>query len=135
VESRRSCELEFAVHSHFWRALGESKRAAQSITWCYAGVMLFSFYLVIRLLTLISPGLATDAARIDTMTSISAIAFLLIWYFTSARAQVRYVKDRYGASYVRRAWMKPLLIAIACNLGYRTVFFLIGFFCAAVRGS
>src|SRR5207249_10323860 len=47
-----------------------------------------------------------------------ALVYLLIWYFAAGRPQARYVKERLGTDYPRKAWGKPLLVAIALFLAY-----------------
>lgn len=41
-----------------------------------------------------------------------------MWYFAAGRAQVKYVKERFGKSYPRRRWRKPLVIAVGVLVGY-----------------
>lgn len=60
----------------------------------------------------------------SVMRSIS-IAMLLIWYYTEARSQVRYVRETLGNNYIKKGLGRPLLIGLAAIVVYFTVGFLI----------
>jgi|GEM_PF-3695500 len=45
------------------------------------------------------------------------ILFLALWYFSAARPQARYVKERWGKDYPRRSITKAVLIALAAIWG------------------
>ena len=108
------------LHMLNWRALGEEQKAATARVWVTIGVALVPVYIAL--------GLASyygwQAA--DALSRALAIGFLLAWYFSSAKAQARYVKDQFGKDYPRKPWGKPLLIAVAVMLAYFLVSFMAG---------
>ena len=46
--------------------------------------------------------------------AIRAVGFslLICWYFLSVRPQVAYIKERFGTTYPRKGWGKPLLFGV-----------------------
>ena len=45
----------------------------------------------------------------DRVARVPSIIFLIAWYFSSAKGQVKYLKEN-SISYVKKAWGKPLLL-------------------------
>ena len=90
------------LHMLNWRALGESGKAAAARVWFAIGLVLPVVYAV-------------------TGLGIVALLYLLLWYFVSARGQAKYVKSRFGDSYPRRSWGKPLMIGLVLAVGYGVV--------------
>jgi len=90
------------LHMLNWRALGELQREATARLWFIAALCMLALYLVL------------------------GFGFLLVWYFSAARGQAKFVKEKLGKSYQRKGWPKPLLIALAAFAGYILVAFLIG---------
>lgn len=107
------------LHMLNWRELGEEEKAATAKGWFIASLALLAFYLV----------LAVMAPRFDP--TFIGLGYLLAWYFGAARGQASYVKEKYRADYPRRAWGKPLLIALAAIVGYFLVALIIGMIGAA----
>jgi hypothetical protein len=93
------------LHMRNWQALGEPGKAATSKTWLIATLAL------LLLLSLVSV-LAPDSKVLGGASRSANLILLLAWYFGSGRAQARYVKERFGTSYPRKGWSKPLLIAL-----------------------
>jgi len=93
------------LHMKNWEALGEPVKAAAAKRW-----------FVITLVALV--GLVCANVVFPTSKLVAAsirpvgLVLLLAWYFGSARAQVAYVKTKFGKSYPRRGWLKPLAIAV-----------------------
>jgi hypothetical protein len=83
------------LHAKNWAALGEKARANQSMAWVYVGgaVLLTAMFL------------SEKAGRAI------GIGYLFGWYFSSAKSQTKYVKDKLGSAYVKKGWFKPLGIA------------------------
>ena len=52
--------------------------------------------------------------------------FLLVWYFSSGRAQGKYVKEKFGKTYAKKPWGKALLIGVGAIVGYFIVAVVIG---------
>ncbi|HTT37255.1 MAG TPA: DUF4339 domain-containing protein [Burkholderiales bacterium] len=84
------------VHAKNWAALGDESRAKQSMYWVYGGI-------VALLAAVLLPYGATHSV---------GIGYLLAWYFASGKAQVGYVRERFGTGYERKKWGRPLGLAL-----------------------
>lgn len=93
-----------------WQALGEPERAASSRNWAVIG---FVFMLLVVLATVF----LAESRSADALIRAFALAFLLSWYFSAAKHQVRFVENRFGKTYPRRPWKIPLLLGLAGTLG------------------
>lgn len=96
------------LHRLNWIALGEESRARNSTLWLIAAVVM------------------TVAGLF--LGSLPPFLFLIVWYYAAARGQARYVKERYGTDYPRRAWLPPLAIALGVVVLVIFIFGLIRFF-------
>lgn len=98
------------LHMKNWEALGEQDKAASSKVW-------FGISVFLMLSTLF---LSPHAPKLYALSQISLFVLLLVWYFASAKAQMRYVKERFGDNYPRKGWLKPIGLALisifACSL-------------------
>jgi hypothetical protein len=92
------------LHAKNWEALNEPEAAKKSMLWVYAG---FVFLLVILFLP-------------DDAGSLPGLIFILAWYFTSAKKQVKYIKEK-SIEYQKKSWGKPLLAGVAGILLYLCV--------------
>jgi uncharacterized protein (DUF302 family) len=99
------------LHMKNWQALGEPTRASAARVWVIAIVISM---IALPLLMLLAPGPTDMAGR----SNLFEFAVLVSWYITSGRPQIRYVRQRFGRTYPRRGWGKPLLIAFAAVIGY-----------------
>jgi hypothetical protein len=88
-----------------WTSLGQKDKARKSMIWVYAGI-------VILLIAMFQQG---------TIGSSIVVVFLLIWYFSSAKGQAKYVKAELNDKYERKGWLKPIIIAVI-SLGILIVF-------------
>jgi hypothetical protein len=95
------------IHAQNWMTLNEPQRARSAKAWFYGSLGILGMSLPLHLV-----GVAEQAGRG------LGILYLLIWYFAAGRPQARYVKGKYGKDYPRRAWGKPLLIAMASVVAY-----------------
>lgn len=50
----------------------------------------------------------------DKVGNSIGIGYLFGWYFSSAKSQVKYVKEQLGGQYEKRKWGKPFGIAAVC---------------------
>jgi hypothetical protein len=107
------------LHMLNWRALGELQREATARLWFIAALCMLALYLVLGLVL-------ADFRGVEGVTRALGFGFLLVWYFSAARGQAKFVKEKFGKSYPRKGWAKPLLIALAALAGYILVAFLIG---------
>ena len=98
------------LHMKNWQALGEPKRAASAKIWVIIScVLLLGFALV--------SAFFPDEKEIGLSYQGLFLILLFSWYFGSARAQAKFVKERFGESYTRKGWGKPILIGFGFMLG------------------
>ena len=102
-----------------WRALGESEKAASAQNWFYVGLGMLVVYVLMGLF--ISDPKAADGAARGL-----GFLFLLVWYFSSGRAQGKYVKEKFGKTYAKKPWGKALLIGVGAIVGYFVLAVVIG---------
>ncbi|MDH3320209.1 MAG: hypothetical protein OEO84_11045 [Betaproteobacteria bacterium] len=107
------------LHVLNWRALGEPERAAAARLWFIVSLVMLVVYVLLGIFV-VQERAADGAARG------LAFIFLLIWYFSSARRQANYVKEKWGGDYPRKGWWKPLLIGVGAIVGYFVLALLIG---------
>lgn len=94
-----------------WQALGEPAKAFAAKVW--VAVIVCALIGLPLAVTLI-PGMGW----LDNFASTLELVLLIAWYVGVARSQERYVKGRFGKSYPRRGWGKPLLIAFSLLFAY-----------------
>lgn len=94
------------VHMLNWQALGEEKKAFHAKIW-------IAVYFVFLLFSLFGKGLITTPNAFGTITRFMGLAILLSWYFSSGKAQINYVKEKFGNEYPRRGWIALILAAIS----------------------
>lgn len=107
------------LHMLNWQAMGESDRAASQRAWFYVSLAMLAVYLVLAVAI-------PNAEAADGASRAIGFGYLLAWYFASAKAQAKYVRERWGKDYPRRGWGKPILIGIAAIVGYFMVAVAIG---------
>ena len=116
------------LHALNWQSLGETQRASASMKWVYAGIVLLVFYLVIGFFV-------SDKKAVDGIGRLAGLIYLVSWYRGSAKAQAKYVKERFETSYPRKSWGKPLLIAVVCLLVFLVLSVLMGIFLGATGAA
>ena len=107
------------LHASNWRALGEEQRANAAMRWFH-----FSLFMLV-ILIFIAVG-TEDAERAQSTSRILALLYLFIWYFSAGKSQAKYVKEKFGDSYQRRSWGKPLLVGLLSYLGYAFLAVMVG---------
>jgi MFS family permease len=107
------------LHMKNWQALGEPEKTDSSKRWAITVLVVF---VVLALLG----GLLPNEKAIDAVSRVIPIALLFGWYAASARHQTAYVKARFGQSYRRRGWLKPLLFAVLGMVGFVVALGLVG---------
>lgn len=112
------------LHMLNWRALGENDRAATSMKWFYVAIGLLVLYALIAV---------TMQTAAEGLTWLIGFVFLLSWYFGSARSQAKYVKEKYGGTYVRLPWGKPLGFALGGLLCFLVLSFAVGVAAALLK--
>ena len=103
-----------------WQALGEPEKADSSKKWAIFSII---FFVLLTLSGFVFP----EVELVNALSRPLSLALLFSWYFASARIQQRYVKEKFGQSYPRKGWLKPLLLAIVAVIGLIVVTGLIGF--------
>ena len=92
------------LHMKNWQALGETEKAATSKIWIIVSIV------VILCVTLAS-ALLPDSKLFDNLSRVISLVVLLSWYYSIGKSQVAVVRSRFGKTYPRRGWAKPLLLA------------------------
>lgn len=95
-----------------WRTLGERERAATARVWFYVSLAMLGLYVAIRLLT---------GDRSYASVQPLLFLYLFVWYFAVGRSQAKYVKERFGSTYPRKGWAKPIMRGIAVLIGYALI--------------
>jgi hypothetical protein len=107
------------LHMLNWRALDETEKAGTAKGWFIASLVMLAVYLVLTFVFI-------DSKAVDGGTRALGLAYLLVWYFSAGRAQARYVKEKFGKSYPRRGWAKPLLLGVLATIGYMAIAIAVG---------
>ena len=97
-----------------WQALGELERAASARSWAIGS----GVYLI--LLSIVSLALP-DSKALDALSKVAALVLLITWYYANGKAQQSHVIAKFGRSYPRRGWTKPLLLALLVYMAYVAV--------------
>jgi hypothetical protein len=105
------------LHMLNWRALGEPEKAAGAKTWLVISFLMIPVYFAL--------GFVLDEATSDSSARLLQLSYLFVWYFGSARAQARNVKEKFGKDYPRRRWGKPLGLAVLGLVGFFAAIFVI----------
>lgn len=99
------------LHALNWRTLGEPEKEKSAMGWFYFSLVMLLLYVFMGLF-MVDPEKADGASR-----GLGFI-YLIVWYFSVGRAQAKYVKAKFGSTYPRRPWGKPLLIGVAAFIGF-----------------
>jgi hypothetical protein len=92
------------LHAKNWKELDQPDKSQKSMIWVYVG---FVFWIVVLFLP-------------DNVGSGPGLIFLLAWYFSSAKGQVKHLKEN-NINYEKKAWGKPLLLGLAGLVVYIVV--------------
>ena len=84
------------IHAKNWNELGQHERANKSMLWVYIG-----FAILVSVLFLPDVG-----------GRLVCIAFLISWYFFSAKSQVKYLKEN-NINYEKKSWGKAVLLGFS----------------------
>jgi len=89
------------IQARNWSALGEDKRAKESMYW---------FFGILNLLAWMMPFLP--------LADMIAAIFIVngIWHFAFSKLHETYVKEKIGSAYEHKSWRQPLSVATACLL-------------------
>ena len=114
------------LHMRNWHALQEPAKAATAKGWFIASLIMLGVYVVLGFLF-------RNSKTVDAGTRGLALAYLLVWYFTAARGQAKYVKARFGTSYERKKWGKPLAVGALAIIGLFVASFIVGIVLALLQ--
>jgi hypothetical protein len=101
------------LHMKNWQALGEPAKAAAAKVWIAITLCVLVGFSVLAVF-LPNKG-------IDGLSRSIAFVLLLSWYYASGKPQVAFIKARFGKSYPRRGWLKPLSLAIVALVAFFAV--------------
>ncbi len=105
------------LHMKNWEALGESRKANISMVWMIVSI-LFLLGNIFLGTTVSGTGAQYQQKTVHLQTlNLPLLLVLLGWYFLSARAQVKYIKDRFGDNYPRKGWLKPIFGTLGLLFG------------------
>ena len=85
------------LHAKNWSVLGYEEKAKQSMYWVYGGI-------AVLILAILMP---------EKIGRAMGIGYLFGWYFSSAKHQVKHVKEKLNNTYQKKGWTMPICIAIA----------------------
>jgi len=113
------------LHMKNWEAIGDAQKASASRMWVM--VTLGAYFLIAM-----SGVFLPDTKTSDQITRAIGIALLLTWYFSGARPQVQYVKEKFGDGYPRKGWGKALGLGVLAWLGFVVAIFVVAFVAALI---
>jgi hypothetical protein len=102
------------LHMRNWEALGQLEKAATSKIWVIGNIV---FYILVAVAAVVLP----DSKGLDALGRIGGIGLLLAWYYGIGKSQQVFVVGRFGTSYPRRGWLKPILVAIGVLFAFIVV--------------
>ena len=99
-----------------WISIGEAQRIRTAKIWFIVSLIMLLPYMVVPALGML---------------------YIIVWYFGSQRKQTKYVRERWGKTYPKRKWSKPLLVAFSIVITLYIVVFLLvaGFAPEALAGG
>lgn len=103
-----------------WKAIGRTDEYRLSLVWLAASIVVLLSYPILG-------GMYPEGYSIEVKTRGFGIIYLFVWYFASARAQVRFLSILERAHYETRSWTLPLFAAASAAIVYFFMSFGIGF--------
>jgi len=89
-----------------WQALGVKEKIRGAQLWLIASIIMVVVQFLVS-----TPFL---------------FAYLVIWYFASAKSQAKYVRENWGKEYPRKSWLWPLLIGLGTVFAIFVFIFVMG---------
>lgn len=102
-----------------WEALGNNDETSNARNWLIFSIV---FILFINFGT---PFIWSDPVKLNTYPRSLGFLYIIVWYFSFARIQPKYVKDKLKDRYQKKSWTVPLLSAVV-------IFFVSGIIILAV---
>jgi amino acid transporter len=78
-----------------WQALGVKEKVRNAQIWLAVSIIMLVILFFLP----------------STLLSLVAVTYLLIWYFSAAKPQAKFIREKWGKDYPRKSWLWPLLIA------------------------
>lgn len=97
-----------------WKTLGQPGKAGSAKIWFYISLLVLTAVVAINVITAGNEKAGGAANGL-------AMLYLFVWYFAAGRGQAKYVKDKLGATYPRRSWLKPLSIGLFSIVGFTAI--------------
>ncbi|HEY8358228.1 MAG TPA: hypothetical protein VIL30_12280 [Ramlibacter sp.] len=116
------------LHMKNWEALGEPEKARKSKGWAIGSLVFFG---ALMLASLVVP----DSKLLDSVTRAAGFGLLFGWYYSAGKEQQTVVKERFGADYGRRGWLKPILLAVLAIVGAFIALVITGLVLDSVSGK
>ncbi len=116
------------LHMKNWQALGEPEKAAKSKQWLIGSI---AFFALLFALAMVLP----DTKGVDAAFRGAGIGLLVAWYMVSAKLQVAHVAGRFGTSYPRRGWGRPLVYAVVGFVAFLAAVFIVALVIGLVQGE
>ncbi len=111
-----------------WQALGEPEKAAQSKQWLLGSIGLFALLFVLGIVL-------PESRSTDLGFRGAGIGLLVAWYMLSAKVQIAHVAGRFGTTYPRKGWGKPILYAVLIFVAFLVAVFVVGFVVSLLVGE
>lgn len=116
------------LHAANWNALGELEKAKTSRIWAWVSLAGLG---IVAVLSAFFP----EGAGADSASRAIAIGLLVGWWTQSGNVQRKFVRDRFGTTYPRRGWGKPLGFALLVVVAFFALVFILALLAAAVQGG
>ena len=116
------------LHMKNWQALGEPAKADAARSWAIANVL---FIIAVFVAAFAMP----ESKPVDAMSRLGGLVMLLTWYYANGKAQMAFIKQRYGTNYPKRGWGKPILFAILGIAAFMFVAIVVGVIIGIATGQ
>lgn len=103
-----------------WQTLGNTIEANNARNWLIFSI---AFILFINLGT---PFIWDDPVKLNTYPKSLGLLYIIIWYFSFARIQPKYVKEKLNDRYQKKSWSVPLITSTVVLFISVTIFMIIG---------
>lgn len=113
------------LHMRNWHALGQPEKAEKSKNWVIGSIV---FVLLLAIVPLFLP----DSKGVDALGRACGFGLLITWYYAIGKSQQAFVLGRFGKTYPRRGWSKPLLGAVGAVIALFVVAFVVAIAIAMV---
>ena len=103
-----------------WQTLGNKDEADNARNWFIFSILFILF------ITLGTPFIWDDPVKLNTYPKSLGVLYLIIWYFSFARIQPKYVQEKLRDKYQKKSWGIPLISGLAVYIASTFIFLIIG---------